>query len=74
MQHVGRPITSKFRPLFTENIKSLQFCKLSRKGEENAAIECSYQEIDRQLKGQFIHRLNDMEMLEEIIPQLSVQY
>ena len=32
-----------------------------------AAVEHNYQEIDRQLKGQFIHGLNDKSMLEEII-------
>ena len=34
-----------------------------------AAIECNYQEIDRQLKEQFIHGLNDKHMLEEIIKE-----
>ena len=36
-----------------------------------AAIECIYQEIDRQLKEQFIHRLNDKHMLEGIIKELT---
>ena len=36
-----------------------------------AAIECNYQEIDRQLKEQFIHRLNDQEMLAQIIRELT---
>ena len=31
-----------------------------------AAVECNYQEIDRQLKEQFNHGLNDEHMLEEI--------
>ena len=35
-----------------------------------AAVECNYQEIDRQLKEQFIHGLNDKHMLEEIIKEL----
>ena len=30
-----------------------------------AAVECNYKEIDRQLKEQFIHRLNDNDMLAE---------
>ena len=32
-----------------------------------AAVECNYQEVDRQLKEQSIHCLNDKYMLEEII-------
>ena len=51
---------NKFRPQFNEMTKSLQFCKLSKQTGENAgewmgrlrlaATECSYKEIDRQLK------------------------
>ena len=37
-----------------------------------AAVECHYQEVDRQLKEQFIHDLNDKNMLEELFyPRLS---
>ena len=36
-----------------------------------AAVECNYQEIDRQLKEQFIHGLNDKYMLKEIIKELT---
>ena len=53
-------LTSKFKPQFNETVKLLQFRKLSRndggKIEEwmgrlrVAAIECNYQEVDRQLK------------------------
>ena len=74
-------LTNKFRPEFNEMIKSLQFCKLSRQSEENAgewmgrlrlaAKECSYKEIDRQLKEQFMHSLNDTDMLSEIIWELT---
>ena len=73
-------LTSKFRPQFNETIKSLQFRKLYRNDGENVeewmgrlrviAIECNYQEVDRQLKEQFIHGLNDKNMLEEIIKEL----
>ena len=31
-----------------------------------AAVECNYKEIDRQLKEQFMHGLNDNDMLAEI--------
>ena len=58
----------------------MQFKKLCRNDEENVeewigrlrvtAIECNYQEVDRQLKEQFIHGLNDKNMLEEIIKEL----
>ena len=36
-----------------------------------AAVECNYQEVDRQLKEQFIHCFNDKHMLEEIIKELT---
>ena len=36
-----------------------------------AAIECNYKEIDRQLKEQFIHRLNDTDILAEIIMEVT---
>ena len=35
------------------------------------AVECNYKETYRQLKEQFIHRLNDNEMLPEIIKELT---
>ena len=35
------------------------------------AVECNYQEVDRQLKEQFIHGLNDKCMLEEIKKKLT---
>ena len=70
-------LTSKFKPQCKETIKSLQFRKLCRNGVENveewmgrlrvAAKKCNYQEVERQLKDQFIHSLNDKNMLEEII-------
>ena len=57
--------------------KLLQFCKLSRQDGENAeewmgilwlsAIECNYKDLDRQLKEQFIHGLNETDILGEII-------
>ena len=34
------------------------------------AVECNYQEVDRQLKEQFIHGLNNKHMLGEIIKEL----
>ena len=72
---------NKFRPQFNGMIKSLQFHKLSRQSGENAdewigrlrleAIECNYKEIDGQLKEQFIHSLNDTDMLAEINVDLT---
>ena len=35
------------------------------------AAECSYQEADRQLKEQFIHGLNDKDMLGAIIKEFT---
>ena len=34
-------------------------------------MKCNYKEVDRQLKEQLIHRLNDPEMLTEIIRELT---
>ena len=36
-----------------------------------ASAECRFKEIDRQLKEQFIHGLNDESMLDEIIRELT---
>ena len=36
-----------------------------------AAVECNYKEVDRQVKEQFIHVLNDTDMLAEIIRELT---
>ena len=71
----------KFKPKYCETIKLLQFHKLVRQMNESveecmrrhelAAVQCNYKEIDRELKEQFIHRLNDNEMLAEIIRALT---
>ena len=55
-------LCNKFKPQYNETIKLLQFRKLYRYGNENVeewigrlcvtAVECSYQEIERQLKEQ----------------------
>ena len=34
-------------------------------------VECNYQEIDRQLREQFIHGLNDIDMLVEILMKIK---
>ena len=36
-----------------------------------AVVECNYREVDRQLKEQFIHELNNNDMLTEIIRELT---
>ena len=69
------------KPQFNETIKSLPFCKLRRQTKENAkewigrlrlaAVECNYKDVDRQLKEQFVHRINDNDMLAEIIRELT---
>ena len=38
-----------------------------------AAAECGYKEIDRQLKEEYIHSLNDKDMLGEIIKELTTK-
>ena len=73
-------LTSKFRPQFNETFKSMQFRIFCRNDGENVEewterlrvtpIVCNYQEVDRQLKEQFIHGLNYKNMLEEIIKEL----
>ena len=35
--------------------------------------ECNYREVDRQLKEQFIHGLNDKSMLDEVITELTAK-
>ena len=72
---------NKFKPQYNEMTKSLQFRKLYHYDDESmeewmgrlhiAAVECNYLEVDRQLKEQFIHGLNDKHMLEEIIKELT---
>ena len=72
---------NKFKPQYNETINLLQFSKLYQYDCENveewmgrlcvAAVECNYQEVDRQLKKQFMHSLNDKYMLEEIIKELT---
>ena len=75
-------LSNKFKPQYSEAIKLLQFRKLYQYEDENVeewmgrlqvtAVECNYQEIDRQLKEQFIHGLNDKHMLEEMIKEITV--
>ena len=62
-------------------ITSLQFHKLvccSSEGVNEwmgrlrtATVECKYKEVGRQLREQFIHGLNDDEMLAEVIRELA---
>ena len=70
-------LANKFKSQYNEIIMSLQFRKLYWLESENLeewmgrlhvmAVECNYREVDRQLKEQFIHGLNNKSMLEEII-------
>ena len=72
-------LATKVKPQYNEMIKSLQFRKLYRLDNENVdewvgrlcvvAVECNYRELDRQLKEQFIHGLNDKCMLDKIIKE-----
>ena len=74
-------LSDKFKPQYNEMMKLLLFRKLYCHDDENvdewmgklhvAAVECNYQEVDRQLKEQFIHWPNDKHMLEEIIKELT---
>ena len=81
LQGLFYTLSAKFQPQFNEMIKLLQFRKLCRIEDESAeewmghlcmaAAESGYKEIDRQLKEQFIHGLNDKVMLDEIIRELT---
>ena len=74
-------LNNKFKLKYNETIKSLQFYKLLREANENTeelmgkirvvAIECNYKELDKHLKEQVIHWLNDGDMLAEIIRELT---
>ena len=74
-------VTKKFKPQFNKTITSLQFHKLvchSNKSVEEwmgglrtTAVKCKYKEVDRQLKEQSIHGLNDDEILAEITRELT---
>ena len=76
-------LDEKVRPQYNETIKSLQFRKVCRFEGENAeewmgrlcvvAAECNYKEIECQLKEQFIHGLNDKNMLDEVIRELTTK-
>ena len=81
LEGLFKRLSNKFKPQYNKTIKSLQFRKLYCYEDENveewmgrlhvAVVECNYQEVDRKLKEQFIHSLNDKLMLEEIIKELT---
>ena len=86
MQHSTRTIqhiSCKIQAQFTEAIKLLQFRKLYRLEGESAeewmgrlwiaVVECNYKEVDRELKEQFIHGLNDRVRLDEIVRELTAK-
>ena len=76
-------LSDKFKPQSNETVKSLQFRKLYRLENKSVdewmgrlhvtAAEYNYRELDRQLKEQFIHGLNDKLMLDEIISELTAK-
>ena len=83
LQGLFDTLATKFRPQLNETIKSLQFRKLCRFEGESAeewmgrlcvaVAECSYREVDQQLKEQFIHGLNDKTMLDKVIRDLTAK-
>ena len=70
-------LSNRFKPWYNEMIKSLQFHKLVRQQNESpeewmgtvkiSGTECNYNDLDRQLKQQFICALNDNNIMIEII-------
>ena len=83
LQGLFDALAANFRLQFNETIKSLHFMKLyiftGESAEEwmgrlqVAVVECNCREIDQQLKEQFIHRLNDKVMLNEVIRELTAK-
>ena len=81
MHYLFDTLNTKFCLQHNKMIKSFQYCKLSRQSGENAeewtgrliitVSECCYKELDRQLKEQCIHTLNDNDVLPEIIHELT---
>ena len=74
-------LTNKFRSQIIGYNKITTVSQIKQTNGENAdewmgrlwlsARECNYKEIDRQLKEQFIHGLNDTEILGGIIKELT---
>ena len=70
-------LANKFKSQYNEKIKSLQFRKLYWFENENveewmgklhvAAVEYNYQEVDIQLKEQFIHSLNENKCFRKLL-------
>ena len=81
MEGLLTTLDNNFKPQYIETIKSLQFHKSVRQPNENveewigklrlAAVECTDKEKGRQWKEHFINRLNDNNMLVEIIKELT---
>ena len=81
LEGLFKTLANKFKLQYNKTIKLLQLRKLCRYEDENveewmgrlwvAAVECNYQEVNRQLKEQFVHGLNNKSMLEEIIKELT---
>ena len=81
LQGLFDTLSAKFWPQVNEMIKLLQFRKLCRVEDESteewmghlcmAAAKCGYNEIDQQLKEQFIHGLKDRVILDEVIRELT---
>ena len=76
-------LADKFMQQHNETINSLQFRKLGRLENESAdewmgrlhvaVSECNYRELERQIKEQFIHGVNDKLMLDEIIRESAAK-
>ena len=76
-------LKEKFRPQHNEMILSLKYCKLHRKKNESAqqwmgqicieVAEYNYKEHVRRLKEPFINGLDDNEITQEIIKELTTQ-
>ena len=81
MEGLFTTLNNKLKTQCNKTIKSLQFQMLVRWTDKNtekwigrprlATLECNYKEIDKQLKKQFIHGLNDNDILVKIIRELT---
>ena len=79
-EDIFETLNNKFKYQYNGTVKSLQYCKINRHNSENVeewierlriAAFCKYQEHDSWVKEQFIHGLNDGNVLREISQELT---
>ena len=73
-------LATKFKPQYNKTVMFRQLYRLENESADEwmgrlcvAVAECNYRELNRQLKEQFIHGLNDKCMLDEIIREITAK-